>query len=245
MRSRSPPPRAIPEPIASGTERSGIRGPAKRRWKSSLRTGVVHALPCRRARTQNATLVIKRPNVSEFSPLVLQVLLARRRTRQSSARRRGSSGTALLFTPWLRLGRILVTAGGSRHDVRHRDAAPSGKWRSSRSRTAFRHRSPCPTASTASWCSAASSMSTSSASAAYRNHWWPRAARGSTPSSWCRSATRTRAMSSPAARSRLIQGRDTEADVVRRIFARLGVDTTRIVWEDKLAQHLGERPLLL
>jgi uncharacterized SAM-binding protein YcdF (DUF218 family) len=31
----------------------------------------------------------------------------------------------------------------------------------------------------------------------------------------------------------LIQGRDTEADVVRRIFARLGVDTTRIVWEDR------------
>ena len=31
----------------------------------------------------------------------------------------------------------------------------------------------------------------------------------------------------------LIQGRDTEADVVRRIFARLGVDTTRIIWEDK------------
>lgn len=31
----------------------------------------------------------------------------------------------------------------------------------------------------------------------------------------------------------LIHGRDTEADVVRRIFARLGVDTTRIVWEDR------------
>ncbi|MBL8700189.1 MAG: YdcF family protein [Alphaproteobacteria bacterium] len=31
----------------------------------------------------------------------------------------------------------------------------------------------------------------------------------------------------------LIKGRDTEADVVRRIFARLGVDTTRIVWEDR------------
>ena len=31
----------------------------------------------------------------------------------------------------------------------------------------------------------------------------------------------------------LIQGRDTEADVVRRIFARLGVDTTRIIWEDR------------
>lgn len=31
----------------------------------------------------------------------------------------------------------------------------------------------------------------------------------------------------------LIEGRDTEADVVRRIFARLGVDTTRIVWEDR------------
>jgi uncharacterized SAM-binding protein YcdF (DUF218 family) len=31
----------------------------------------------------------------------------------------------------------------------------------------------------------------------------------------------------------LIRGRDTEADVVRRIFARLGVDTTRIVWEDR------------
>ncbi len=31
----------------------------------------------------------------------------------------------------------------------------------------------------------------------------------------------------------LIKGRDTEADVVRRIFARLGIDTTRIVWEDR------------
>jgi uncharacterized SAM-binding protein YcdF (DUF218 family) len=31
----------------------------------------------------------------------------------------------------------------------------------------------------------------------------------------------------------LIDGRDTEADVVRRIFARIGLDTTRIVFEDK------------
>ena len=31
----------------------------------------------------------------------------------------------------------------------------------------------------------------------------------------------------------LIKGRDTEADVVRRIFARLGIDTTRIAWEDR------------
>jgi uncharacterized SAM-binding protein YcdF (DUF218 family) len=31
----------------------------------------------------------------------------------------------------------------------------------------------------------------------------------------------------------LIRNRDTEADVVRRIFARLGVDTTKIVWEDR------------
>ncbi len=31
----------------------------------------------------------------------------------------------------------------------------------------------------------------------------------------------------------LINGRDTEADVVRRIFARIGVDTTRILFEDR------------
>jgi hypothetical protein len=31
----------------------------------------------------------------------------------------------------------------------------------------------------------------------------------------------------------LIDGRDTEADVVRRIFARIGLDTTRIIFEDK------------
>lgn len=31
----------------------------------------------------------------------------------------------------------------------------------------------------------------------------------------------------------LINGRDTEADVVRRIFARIGVDTTRIIFEDR------------
>jgi uncharacterized SAM-binding protein YcdF (DUF218 family) len=31
----------------------------------------------------------------------------------------------------------------------------------------------------------------------------------------------------------LINKRDTEADVVRRIFARLGLDTTSIVWEDR------------
>ena len=31
----------------------------------------------------------------------------------------------------------------------------------------------------------------------------------------------------------LINGRDTEADVVRRIFARLGVDTTRVIFEDQ------------
>ena len=31
----------------------------------------------------------------------------------------------------------------------------------------------------------------------------------------------------------LIDGRDTEADVVRRIFARIGVDTTRILFEDR------------
>ncbi|MCM0021155.1 MAG: YdcF family protein [Tagaea sp.] len=31
----------------------------------------------------------------------------------------------------------------------------------------------------------------------------------------------------------LIDGKDTEADVVRRIFARIGLDTTRIIFEDK------------
>ncbi|MBI3451643.1 MAG: YdcF family protein [Rhodospirillales bacterium] len=31
----------------------------------------------------------------------------------------------------------------------------------------------------------------------------------------------------------LYEGRDTEADIVRRIFARLGVDTTQIVFEDR------------
>jgi uncharacterized SAM-binding protein YcdF (DUF218 family) len=31
----------------------------------------------------------------------------------------------------------------------------------------------------------------------------------------------------------LINGRDTEADIVRRIFARIGVDTTRILFEDR------------
>lgn len=31
----------------------------------------------------------------------------------------------------------------------------------------------------------------------------------------------------------LINGRDTEADIVRRLFARIGVDTTRIVFEDR------------
>lgn len=31
----------------------------------------------------------------------------------------------------------------------------------------------------------------------------------------------------------LINGRDTEADVVRRIFARIGVDTTQIIFEDR------------
>ncbi len=31
----------------------------------------------------------------------------------------------------------------------------------------------------------------------------------------------------------LINGRDTEADIVRRIFARIGVDTTRIMFEDR------------
>lgn len=31
----------------------------------------------------------------------------------------------------------------------------------------------------------------------------------------------------------LINGRDTEADVVRRILARLGIDTTRIIFEDR------------
>jgi uncharacterized SAM-binding protein YcdF (DUF218 family) len=31
----------------------------------------------------------------------------------------------------------------------------------------------------------------------------------------------------------LIDGRDTEADVVRRIFARIGLDTTRIIFEDR------------
>ena len=43
----------------------------------------------------------------------------------------------------------------------------------------------------------------------------------------------------------LINGRDTEADVVRRIFARLGLDTTRDRLRGPLAQHLGERALQL
>jgi uncharacterized SAM-binding protein YcdF (DUF218 family) len=41
----------------------------------------------------------------------------------------------------------------------------------------------------------------------------------------------------------LIDGKDTEADVVRRIFARIGLDTTRIIFEDK-SRNTYENALL-